>query len=356
MVCAEGVSMNSSRLRLSLCAIVAGIGLWGTSAASAQVQWKSGTPDAVERAANGNAGATIARLAAEHDRQRVVVRFDRPLKESEKTMLAAKGVRLLNPLGGNAYFATIEQDTTDGFAAAALTPMQSVSAIERDWKLHRDLVNDVIQPWTVIEQKIVDDEFEGAKLEAVVAVYILFHPDVDLEKDGVAIIHGQGGSIRSYIRSLNGFVVEMDYSKIKALAGIDEVQYIEPALPLFDELNAENRVITQVNDVQSAPYSLDGSGVTVLVFDSGRVRSTHGDFGGRVTIGPRDTDGISNHSTHVAGTVGGNGAASAGEDRGMAPGVDILSYGFEVPGGLSQGFLYTDPGDLEAVAGGLRTC
>jgi subtilisin family serine protease len=31
----------------------------------------------------------------------------------------------------------------------------------------------------------------------------------------------------------------------------------------------------------------------------------------------------------------------------MAPGAEIVSYGFEQPGGLQQGFLYTDPGDLE---------
>jgi hypothetical protein len=32
----------------------------------------------------------------------------------------------------------------------------------------------------------------------------------------------------------------------------------------------------------------------------------------------------------------------------MAPAVQIVSYGFEQEGGLEQGFLYTDPGDLEA--------
>ena len=32
----------------------------------------------------------------------------------------------------------------------------------------------------------------------------------------------------------------------------------------------------------------------------------------------------------------------------MAPAVDLVSYGFEVAGGLVQGFLYTDPGDIEA--------
>ena len=33
---------------------------------------------------------------------------------------------------------------------------------------------------------------------------------------------------------------------------------------------------------------------------------------------------------------------------GMAPGVEIVSYGFEQEGGLHEGFLYSDPGDLEA--------
>ena len=32
--------------------------------------------------------------------------------------------------------------------------------------------------------------------------------------------------------------------------------------------------------------------------------------------------------------------------KGMAPGAQIVSYGLEQAGGLSQGFLYTDPCDL----------
>jgi len=156
--------MSSSRLRLSVCTVIAGIGLWGTSFASAQVQWKSGTPDASDRAVGIDPGAKLRELLADHDRRRVVMRFDRPLKKSEKAMLAAKGVRLLNPLSDNAYFATVVQGQTDSLAAAALTPMKSVSAIERNWKLHRDLANGVIQPWSVIEQNVVEDEIEGAKI------------------------------------------------------------------------------------------------------------------------------------------------------------------------------------------------
>ncbi len=52
------------------------------------------------------------------------------------------------------------------------------------------------------------------------------------------------------------------------------------------------------------------------------------------------------HSTHVAGTIGGAGVANA-TYKGMAPGVTIVSYGLEQEGGLHEGFLYTDPCDIE---------
>src|SRR5262249_18834378 len=95
---------------------------------------------------------------------------------------------------------------------------------------------------------------------------------------------------------------------------------------------------------QAPPYSLDGTGVTVLVYDAGTARATHVDFGGRVFA--RDASGLLGHSTHVSGTIGGSGAASGGLYKGMAPGVIIQSYGFQYDGtGI---FLYTNPGDLQA--------
>ena len=104
--------------------------------------------------------------------------------------------------------------------------------------------------------------------------------------------------------------------------------------------------MTEVGQVQDPPYNLDGDGVVVMVYDGGYGYSAHGDFGGRHTV--RDSSGLSNHATHVAGTIGGDGSGSGGQYAGMAPAVTIESYGFEQEGGLHEGFLYTDPGDLEA--------
>jgi hypothetical protein len=138
--------------------------------------------------------------------------------------------------------------------------------------------------------------------------------------------------------------MEVPMWAIDELAEDDRVLYIEPALPKFTELNNSNRVVTQADTAQSFPYNLDGSGVSVMVYDGGYGWSGHPDFGSRHST--RDTSGQSNHATHVAGTIGGDGTDSGGLYKGMAPAVTIESYGFEQEGGLSEGFLYSDPGDL----------
>jgi hypothetical protein len=133
-------------------------------------------------------------------------------------------------------------------------------------------------------------------------------------------------------------------ARIPALAAEDAIQWIEHALPQLSETNVENRAITGANLVQAAPYNLNGSGVTALIYDAGIARATHQDFGGRLTV--HDSSGVITHATHVAGTVGGAGTATGGNQRGMAPACTLLSYGFQYNG--SGTFLYTNPGDIEA--------
>ncbi|MBD1903891.1 S8 family serine peptidase [Trichocoleus sp. DQ-A3] len=69
--------------------------------------------------------------------------------------------------------------------------------------------------------------------------------------------------------------------------------------------------------------NLNGSGVTVGVWDQGKVRNTHQEFGSRVVISDSASN-FNDHATHVAGTIGATGVNS--EARGMANQVNIRSY------------------------------
>lgn len=115
-------------------------------------------------------------------------------------------------------------------------------------------------------------------------------------------------------------------------------------------------------DTARNTYGVSGKGVGVAVIDSG-IDGTHPDLthvaknvklvgpltdspaGGYLYLDLPDTDTSSGHGTHVASTIGGSGAASAGSRmrRGVAPGATLVGVG--AGDGLSilyalQGFDY----------------
>ena len=90
-------------------------------------------------------------------------------------------------------------------------------------------------------------------------------------------------------------------------------------------LNVNAAISSGANLLNPAPYNLDGTGIRVGIWDQARVRSTHQELAGRVTImdpGTSTTD--SDHATHVAGTVGATGVVT--NAKGMASKVNINSY------------------------------
>jgi len=90
--------------------------------------------------------------------------------------------------------------------------------------------------------------------------------------------------------------------------------------------NVNAAISTGVNLIRNTPpYNLDGSGLTVGIWDAGGVLPTHQEFDSRVNI----MDGTATHwhSTHVGGTIGASGVQPAA--MGMAPNVDIDSYDWD---------------------------
>ncbi len=258
----------------------------------------------------------------------------------QRAQLELAGVSLQAWLGDNAFFAAFSPQGVDAAALRNFPAVAAIRRIERDWKLHPMFARGETPKWAVVPPPAG----YANQSEVFVAVYILFHADV-IGAEAKAVAANHQALVISDLDTIHGLVLELPLAQVALMASNDSVMYIEPALPPLRENNDSNRNITQANIVQAAPYNLNGAGVNVLVYDGGFAFSSHPDFQGRLTV--RDTSGLSNHATHVSGTIGGAGVSNP-LFKGMAPGVTIQSYGFEQAGGLRQGFLYTDPGDLLA--------
>ena len=90
-------------------------------------------------------------------------------------------------------------------------------------------------------------------------------------------------------------------------------------------LNVNAAISSGANFLGAAPYGLDGSGIRVGIWDEARVRSTHQELTGRVTImDPSTNKTDSDHATHVGGTIGATGIVA--NAKGMASMVSINSY------------------------------
>ena len=105
---------------------------------------------------------------------------------------------------------------------------------------------------------------------------------------------------------------------------LHELMRLENGKPVYYiTLNHNAAISTAANLVRDiSPYNLNGSNITVGVWDGGSVLSTHREFDGRVTV--KDASTANYHATHVGGTIGAKGVTASA--KGMAPNSIIDSY------------------------------
>ncbi|MEV6956643.1 S8 family peptidase [Streptomyces sp. NPDC051183] len=141
---------------------------------------------------------------------------------------------------------------------------------------------------------------------------------------------GNGRLAHVYRSALNGFSVKMTESQARRLAADPRVALVEQdsVVAVTDTQPNATWGIDRV-DQRNLPlsgtytYNTTASNVSVYVIDTG-VRASHGEFGGRASIGT-DTVGdgqngndCNGHGTHVAGTA-------AGSTYGVAKGARIVA-------------------------------
>jgi len=113
----------------------------------------------------------------------------------------------------------------------------------------------------------------------------------------------------------------------KTLAGIDGVYAVDFPRPQKRVCNEQSANASNIAPLVVGPFNLSGSGVSILVRDQAAIFN-HPDYSTRLQLGP-DTlsEAAAQHSTHVAGTIGGTGQADAlALARGMAKSCTLISF------------------------------
>lgn len=275
----------------------------------------------------------LLQLASEgDDRVHVLIQLDFIPREKAKAEYAAQGLELLAYVPDYAWIASVSTPSLD--SVSTLPGVTWIGELTADDKLDPAIKTGQWGSW-------------NSAPDGTAAISVAIHKDENIET-GRDLVAAHGGQVTGEVIGINLLIVEINQNTIQALAAEDAVQWIEAAAPPLSSANDGIRDQIGVNVVNAAPYNLDGTGIDVLVYDSGQV-GNHTDFGTRLTHG--DADSVSEHSTHVAGTVGGDGAnsinhsGSALQWRGMAPAVDLISYGTTYGG--SGVIFYENVPDIE---------
>jgi hypothetical protein len=247
------------------------------------------------------------------------------------------GVRLLQYVDGRAYLAAMPADQLDRLKSDSV---RWAGPLRAEDKASRELAAGEIGRWALLD-------------DGRAAITFQLHEDTSQE-DARVLIAEHGGEPLAFLPESDTYSAAFDPAAALALAGDGSVLTVDVAAPRLEDQNDGAQAAAGVAPLRVAPYGLSGAGVNVLVYDSGRIDPNHPDFAGRILS--QDGSNVRRHSTHVGGTVAGDGANSNGNDSagnanggtagqwaGMAPATGLHTYGSQ---GSTTDVFYDDGGDL----------
>ena len=170
-------------------------------------------------------------------------------------------------------------------------------------------------------------------------IYILNSKNLSEVKSQIINLRGE---VVSEIPSIGCIIAIIPVENISRLSENENIKWIGKTGPPLSVCNDGARTAVGADSTQQPPYNYSGTNVDVLVYDGGMTDS-HADYSSRLTM--LETGSTHYHATHVAGTILGDGSASSGQYRGMAPKARLISGEYDGNGGA---LFYNNPADIEA--------
>ncbi|MEE8168418.1 MAG: S8 family serine peptidase, partial [Candidatus Hydrothermarchaeales archaeon] len=234
-----------------------------------------------------------------------LIQLERIPDEEDKKALEENGIKLLSYIPNKAWLVSVSTNAGDISSlplvrwAGELLPEDKMSPYIREgggvWARNRD---------------------------GTVNLTVLFFEDTSIDEARQVVQKYGKVTIEPTTGDAWGVAV-LEYL-VSELAGEDIVKWVDYSHPPYMSFNDGSRASIGVDVVQLPPYNLNGTGVTVAMWEEGHADKTHNDFSGRVIYG--DSASVTEHATHVAGTLMGNGIESNGLYRGMAPNATLITY------------------------------
>jgi subtilisin family serine protease len=249
-------------------------------------------------------------------RAHAIVQLRTAPESADRERLAQQGITLLDPLTKLTWYAAV---TADGLKV--LTSAKGLRWAE------------MIKPEDKLAKAVQKDApllSYQARPGNRIAYSVLFHKDVTAD-EVVEFAQRIDMKLENFDAKafpiVRAVTVNVPNGGLASLAEADIVARVEPSPAPDQDDNALNaQPLSRVNVVQAAPFSLNGNGVTVGVWEAGdTIFAGHLDLTPRVIVEAGQSASNDDHATHVAGTIGSSGV-NIPNARGMAPQVNIASW------------------------------
>ncbi len=228
---------------------------------------------------------------------------------------------------GDAIMVDVVFDGSVKFPEAAVLLRQAGAVVEQEKFFYGRRIRakvSIPEEYTVLLRLMRGDTVSASDLTALV----------------VAITHLSPLNPKAGVKPYLEKIVQKLIGSVKAVARLSSVAHIDPKPTPPQNENATAAQLSHIDLIRDPasfdfgdgfpwPNGLTGglllSPVSIGVWDSGKVDIDHRDFGERVTVVATDY-AVSEHSTHVSGTIAG--AGDANSVGGMAPEAIIYSYSY----------------------------